>query len=176
MGCPDGVKFTCRPFCRIPCIFGLHSVTIGVPIPISFMKNIRVFVCVIFALCFPGLVAAQVSADARIALEAEAQLDRAYYDEEKRKGDYKITDCKADDGKASSHRGVSRRKDIQKRKEKYQLFTQLLLDEAPAVFLYYPQYYWAVSQKVEGIDLSDFSNSSDRFNSSSNWKIRRKFF
>ena len=63
-----------------------------------------------------------------------------------------------------------------KRKEKYRLFTQLLLDETPAVFLYYPQYYWAVSQKIDGVDLSEFSNSSDRFNSFSNWKIRRKFF
>jgi len=64
----------------------------------------------------------------------------------------------------------------EKRKEKYKLFTQLLLDEAPAIFLYYPQYYWAVSQKVAGIDLLDFTNSGDRFNSYSNWKIRRKFF
>ena len=38
------------------------------------MTHIRVGICVL-ALCFPGLVVAQVSADAEIALEAETQLN-----------------------------------------------------------------------------------------------------
>lgn len=66
--------------------------------------------------------------------------------------------------------------DQSKRKEKYQLFTRLLLDELPAIFLYYPEYYWVVSKKVEGIDFSDFAAPVDRFNSFNNWEIRRKFF
>lgn len=59
-----------------------------------------------------------------------------------------------------------------KRADRYVVFTTLLLDEAPAVFLYYPQYIWVVSKKVAGIDLSDFRVPGDRFHSYKNWKIR----
>jgi peptide/nickel transport system substrate-binding protein len=69
----------------------------------------------------------------------------------------------------------SRKSSDQKdRSEKYRLFTTLLSDEAPAIFLYYPQYTWLVSKKVTGIDFSDFAFPSDRFNSFKNWKIERK--
>jgi peptide/nickel transport system substrate-binding protein len=61
----------------------------------------------------------------------------------------------------------------ERRKPKYRLFTKLLLDEAPAIFLYYPQYIWAVSEKVGGIKLVDFATPADRFNSYKNWKIKK---
>jgi peptide/nickel transport system substrate-binding protein len=64
----------------------------------------------------------------------------------------------------------------QRRDAKYKLFTNLLVDEAPVIFLYYPQFAWVVSNKVSGIDLSDFAYPSDRFNSVQNWKVNRKFF
>src|SRR4030042_4286270 len=57
------------------------------------------------------------------------------------------------------------------RVEKNKLFTKLLLDESPAIFLYHPQYIWAVSNKVEGVSLEKFANPVDRFNSYNNWKI-----
>jgi len=65
--------------------------------------------------------------------------------------------------------------DKTKRAEQYKLFTKLLLDEAPAIFLYYPQYIWVVSEKVSGVSLKDFATPSDRFNSYQNWKIKKKF-
>jgi len=66
--------------------------------------------------------------------------------------------------------------DEKKRSQKYKLFTTLLLDEAPAIFLYYPQYVWVVSDKVSGLDFSSFTQPFERFSSFENWKIRRKFF
>ena len=65
--------------------------------------------------------------------------------------------------------------DQKKRTDLYKLFTTLLADEAPAVFLYYPQYTWAVSNKVAGINLSDLASPADRFNSYKDWKIKRNF-
>ena len=70
-----------------------------------------------------------------------------------------------------------RKTDAQKdRESRYKLFTTLLLDESPAIFLYYPQYIWAVAKKVSGIDLTDFARPVDRFNSYKNWKIKSKLF
>lgn len=66
--------------------------------------------------------------------------------------------------------------DQKDRTEKYSLFTTLLSDEVPAIFLYYPQYTWLVSKKVTGIDFSDFALPRDRFNSFKNWKVERKIF
>jgi len=63
--------------------------------------------------------------------------------------------------------------DQKERAEKYRLFTTLLADEAPAIFLYYPQYTWVVSKKVVGVNLADFATPADRFNSFENWKISR---
>ncbi|OGY23483.1 MAG: hypothetical protein A2172_04695 [Candidatus Woykebacteria bacterium RBG_13_40_15] len=62
------------------------------------------------------------------------------------------------------------------RAERYKLFTTLLLDEEPAIFLYYPTYTWVVSKKVFGIDFKDFSIPSDRFNSINKWQIKSGLF
>jgi peptide/nickel transport system substrate-binding protein len=61
------------------------------------------------------------------------------------------------------------------RSNKYRLFTKLLLDEAPAMFLYYPEYIWVVSNKVEGINMSEFESPVDRFNSYMEWRINDGF-
>ena len=66
--------------------------------------------------------------------------------------------------------------DQKDRESRYKLFTTLLLDESPAIFLYYPQYIWAVSKKVSGIDLADFARPVDRFNSYKNWSIESNLF
>ena len=65
---------------------------------------------------------------------------------------------------------------IKKREAKYKLFTKLLLDEAPTIFLYHPQYIWVVSEKVSGVGLTGFATPSNRFNSYKNWKIERNIF
>ncbi len=62
--------------------------------------------------------------------------------------------------------------DAAQRVEKYKVFSNLLLDEAPAVFLYYPQYSWFVSEKVTGVSLKNFSSPQNRFDSLDNWKIK----
>ena len=59
------------------------------------------------------------------------------------------------------------------RTEKYQEFTRILLDEEPAIFLYYPRYVWLVSKRVKNIDLNNFRSSADRFQSIDKWVINK---
>lgn len=65
--------------------------------------------------------------------------------------------------------------DIKERGEQYRLFTTLLLDEVPAVFLYYPEYVWVVSDKVKHVSLEDFYIPVDRFNSYREWVIENGY-
>lgn len=62
------------------------------------------------------------------------------------------------------------------RVEKYQEFTRILLDEVPAIFLYYPSYNWLVSKRVENIDLADFRVPEDRFKNIESWQIKKPLF
>ncbi len=59
------------------------------------------------------------------------------------------------------------------RSEKYQEFTRILLDEEPAIFLYYPRYVWLVSKRIQNIDLKNFRSSADRFQSIDRWVINK---
>lgn len=59
------------------------------------------------------------------------------------------------------------------RADKYQEFTRILLDEEPAVFLYYPRYVWLVSKRISGIDLKNFRVPIDRFESIDKWTISK---
>jgi peptide/nickel transport system substrate-binding protein len=59
------------------------------------------------------------------------------------------------------------------RAEKYREFTRLLLDEVPAIFLYYPNYSWIYSKKINGIDLNNFVEPEDRFDGADGWEIKR---
>lgn len=68
-----------------------------------------------------------------------------------------------EDGRRSS--------DPKVRADKYQEFTRILLDEAPAIFLYYPRYTWLVSKRIQNINTADFRFPEDRFKNSSSWKI-----
>ncbi len=62
------------------------------------------------------------------------------------------------------------------RLSKYQEFAKFLLDEDPAVFLYYPNYTWIYSNRLKNLDLSDFHTPVDRFNSAASWEISRPLF
>lgn len=59
------------------------------------------------------------------------------------------------------------------RAEKYQEFTRIILDESPAIFLYYPQFNWIVSKRIENINLADFHEPIDRFKSIDSWSISK---
>ncbi len=59
------------------------------------------------------------------------------------------------------------------RTEKYQEFSKFLLDEAPAVFLYYPSYTWVYSNRVGNINFSEFHEPVDRFKSAKDWILKR---
>ena len=59
------------------------------------------------------------------------------------------------------------------RAEKYVEFSKHLLDESPAVFLYYPNYTWVYSNRVENVDFSEFHEPVDRFKSVADWILKR---
>ena len=59
------------------------------------------------------------------------------------------------------------------RREKYQEFARLLLDEAPAIFLYYPRYVWVHSNRITQVDLKNFLEPQDRFAQADSWVINR---
>ena len=61
-----------------------------------------------------------------------------------------------------------------KRKSFYKTFNRILIDETPAVFLYYPKYFWLVNSRVENIQLDNLISTSDRFNSLDLWRLKSK--
>jgi len=62
--------------------------------------------------------------------------------------------------------------DQESRKEKYMEFQKLLIEDAPAVFLYSPTYIYPVNKKVKGISIEKFSQPSHRFSLIENWFIK----
>lgn len=59
------------------------------------------------------------------------------------------------------------------RTEKYVEFSKHLLDESPAVFLYYPNYTWVYSNRVGNLNFEDFREPIDRFKSAHEWVLKR---
>jgi peptide/nickel transport system substrate-binding protein len=59
------------------------------------------------------------------------------------------------------------------RTEKYQEFSRHLLDESPAAFLYYPNYTWIYSNRVEKLNFAEFQEPVDRFRSAHEWILKR---
>lgn len=62
--------------------------------------------------------------------------------------------------------------DKEERKEKYTLFQRYLMDDAPAVFLYNPTFFYYVKDNVKGIDLDNINFSYQRFNNIQDWTLR----
>ncbi len=56
----------------------------------------------------------------------------------------------------------------------YREFQDLLLADAPAVFLYMPTYTYALSDMIQGFDVVRISHPADRFNSIESWYIKTK--
>ena len=55
---------------------------------------------------------------------------------------------------------------------KYKKFQELINQDFPAVFLYYPSYTYVQSKKIKGFDFSSILNPADRFNNISHWYIK----
>ncbi len=60
------------------------------------------------------------------------------------------------------------------RKTAYQTFSQNLMDDAPAIFLYNPGYTYLQSKKVRGFDVGRLYDPKDRFNNIADWYIKTK--
>ncbi|MBU1935476.1 hypothetical protein KKF04_05455, partial [Patescibacteria group bacterium] len=54
---------------------------------------------------------------------------------------------------------------------------QIISQEVPAVFLYSPTYYFALSDKIQNATFDNLATTSDRFASVGNWyaKVDRTF-
>ena len=61
--------------------------------------------------------------------------------------------------------------DLAKRAVKLEEFQKLVLSDAPAVFLYSPNYIYVVKNSVKNINLSKLNVSSARFSKINEWSI-----
>lgn len=62
--------------------------------------------------------------------------------------------------------------DQEKRKEKYEEFQKLVVEDVPVVFLYNPYYLYPVSKKIKGIEIENIPIPSKRFSGIENWYIK----
>jgi ABC-type transport system substrate-binding protein len=60
------------------------------------------------------------------------------------------------------------------RKEKLEEFQEILIEDAPALFLYNPDYLYLVSKEIKGIDARIITTPSKRFSNIENWYIKTK--
>jgi len=64
--------------------------------------------------------------------------------------------------------------DYDYRAEKLASFQNILIKDAPCVFLYSPDYIYLVSKNIKGIKLSKITNPAKRFSGIENWYIKTK--
>jgi ABC-type transport system substrate-binding protein len=64
--------------------------------------------------------------------------------------------------------------DEEKRKEKLEKFEEILNKDCPAIFLYNPNYFYFVSEKIKGVKENFISIPSERFLNVENWYIKEK--
>ena len=60
------------------------------------------------------------------------------------------------------------------REKKLEDFQNIVIKDAPAVFLYSPDFIYSVSKKVKGIKIKKIANPSNRFTGIENWYIKTK--
>ncbi len=65
--------------------------------------------------------------------------------------------------------------DEKKKKELYDSFEKIIKDDAPAIFLYSPEYIYAISSKIMGNKNTDIVNPSDRFYGVDKWYINTNY-
>lgn len=61
--------------------------------------------------------------------------------------------------------------DRAERKEKYVLFQRYLMDDAPVLFLYHPDYTYIVDMNIRGVDLSEMNYPYQRFENIQDWYL-----
>ena len=64
--------------------------------------------------------------------------------------------------------------DPQKRQEMYEKFQNILLEDAPAIFLYSPSYLYFVSSEIKGIEPGLIADPSKRFAGIEDWYVKTK--
>lgn len=62
--------------------------------------------------------------------------------------------------------------DENRRKQEYFIFQNIIADEVPVIFLYYPVEVYVVNKRVKNVDLSSINSLEDRFESIVNWEIK----
>ena len=60
------------------------------------------------------------------------------------------------------------------RAEKLEAFQEILIEDAPGIFLYSPNYIYSVSKEIKGINAQKITNPSKRFAGIENWYIKIK--
>jgi len=60
------------------------------------------------------------------------------------------------------------------REEKFEEFQNLIIKDAPALFLYSPNYLYAVSERIKGINGQKLINPAKRFSNIENWYIQTR--
>lgn len=58
--------------------------------------------------------------------------------------------------------------------QNYEKFQNILIESAPAVFLYSPDYLYLVSEKIKGIDIKMITDPSKRFSTVEDWYVKTK--
>ncbi|MDQ3159156.1 MAG: peptide ABC transporter substrate-binding protein [bacterium] len=84
-----------------------------------------------------------------------------------------LSEFKSDIADASLEAGRSRVNKDQ-RKEKYEPFLKEWVDQAPAVGLYQPRYYYVTKTKLFGFDPLSFNTPVDRFANIENWSVSQE--
>lgn len=64
--------------------------------------------------------------------------------------------------------------DEETRAKKYQEFQDILIGDAPALFLYSPEYIYYVSKNIKGVDAKIIAEPSKRFANIEGWFIKTK--
>ena len=64
--------------------------------------------------------------------------------------------------------------DQDERTKKYQEMQNILIEDAPCVFLYNPYYLYLTSKNIKGIELKKIINPSKRFDNTPNWYTKTK--
>ena len=64
--------------------------------------------------------------------------------------------------------------DENEKKEKYQSFQDILIQDAPAVFLYNSGYLYLINNKIKGIGTEKVVNPAKRFCDIRNWYIKTR--
>lgn len=60
------------------------------------------------------------------------------------------------------------------KQQKYEKLQDIIIDDAPALFLYNPEYIYWVSEKIKGIETEKIIDPAKRFSNVTNWYVKTK--